>query len=82
MKKFLLSYIMMLSISFSAFSQKNVAQSTPNTEPPKEEKKSKEFKQAMDAFKSNEFFLLLNYLKSILQNKEQKRKQRFSTTSD
>ncbi len=66
---------MMLSISFSAFSQKNVAQSTPNTEPPKEEKKSKEFKQAMDAFKSNEFFFATELFKkafSKTRNKSEK----------
>lgn len=57
------SLIILLTVSFSVYSQNIAANITKTTPAPKEEKKSKEFKQAMDAFKSNEFYFAAEQFK-------------------
>ncbi|MFN3952421.1 MAG: OmpA family protein [Thermaurantimonas sp.] len=55
--------VLTLFFSFSGVSQQLASTSNTSSTTPKEEKKSKEFKQAMDAFKSNEFYFAAEQFK-------------------
>lgn len=59
----LASILIALNFSITGYSQNVASKQTTATQAPKEERKSKDFRQALDAFKSNEFYFAAEQFK-------------------